>query len=66
MIKLVKNGVYYLDGRLVREREAFIVEAKKQEAIKGTITYSILKSHNKGDEDNLKIRFDALASHDKT
>ena len=66
MIKLVKNGVYYLDGRLVREREAFIVEAKKQEAIKGTITYSILKSHNKGDEDNLKIRFDALASHDIT
>lgn len=66
MIKLIKNGVYYLDGRLVREREAFIVEAKKQEAIKGTITYSVLKSHNKGDEENLKIKFDALASHDIT
>ncbi len=66
MIKLIKNGVYYLDGRLVREREAFIVEAKKQEAIKGTITYSILKDHNKGDEENLKIKFDALASHDIT
>ena len=66
MIRLVKNGVYYMDGRLVREREAFIVEAKKQEAIKGTITYSILKSHNKGDEDNLRIKFDALASHDIT
>ena len=66
MIKLIKNGVYYMQGKLVREREAFVVEAKKQEAIKGTMAYSILARHNKGDEDNLKIRFDALASHDIT
>ena len=66
MIKLVKGGVYYLDGKLVRENYAFMVEAKKQAAIKGTLAYSILNSHNKGDNDNLKISFDALASHDIT
>lgn len=66
MIKLIKGGVYYMEGALVRENHAFMVEAKKQKAIKGTIAYSILKSHNKGDGENLKISFDALASHDIT
>lgn len=66
MIKLIKGGVYYMEGALVRENHAFMVEAKKQKAIKGTMAYSILKSHNKGDGENLKISFDALASHDIT
>lgn len=36
-------------------------------AVKNTITHQILTSHNQaGDTDNLKIRFDALASHDIT
>ncbi len=66
MIKLIKGGVYYMDGALVRENYAFMVEAKKQAAIKGTLAYSVLKAHNKGDGENLKITFDALASHDIT
>ncbi len=66
MIKLIKGGVYYMGGSLVKENRAFMVEAKKQQAIKGTIAYSILKSHNKGDGENLRISFDALASHDIT
>lgn len=66
MVKLIKGGVYYMDGALVKERVAFMVEAKKQEAIKGTIAYSVLNSHNKGDEAELKLKFDALASHDIT
>ena len=66
MVKLIKSGVYYMDGALVKESVAFMVESKKQKAIKGTMTYSVLKSHNKGDESNLKIKFDALTSHDIT
>lgn len=66
MIKLIKGGVYYIDGALVRENYAFMVEAKKQAAIKGTMSYSILNAHNKGSESDLKIKFDALASHDIT
>ena len=66
MIKLIKGGVYYMGGSLVREKYAFMVEAKKQQAIKGTMAYSILSAHNKGGEEQLKISFDALASHDIT
>lgn len=66
MVKLIKGGVYYMNGALVRENYAFMVEAKKQAAIKGTMAYSILSAHNKGGEDDLKIKFDALASHDIT
>ncbi len=66
MIKLIRGGVYYTEGKLVKESVAFMVEAKKQKAIKGTLAYNILKTHNKGDEENLKISFDALVSHDIT
>ena len=66
MIKLIKGGVYYTDGGLVKENVAFMVEEKKKKAVKGTLAYSVLKSHNRGSEENLKIKFDALASHDIT
>lgn len=66
MVKLIKGGVYYIDGALVRENYAFMVNAKKQAAVKGTLAYSVIKNHNKGGEENLKISFDALASHDIT
>lgn len=66
MIKLIKNGVYYMDGGLVKENVAFMVESKKQVAIKNTMAYGVLRAHNKGDAENLKIKFDALTSHDIT
>ena len=46
MIKLIKGGVYYMEGTLFKERDAFMVEAKKQKAIKSTMAYKILKAHN--------------------
>ena len=66
MIKLIKGGVYYMEGKLFKERDAFMVEAKKQRAIKGTMAYSILSAHNRGTDEDLRIKFDALASHDIT
>ena len=66
MIKLIKGGVYYIGGKLVKENVAFMREAQKLEAVKGTLAYGILSSHNKGDSENLKIKFDALVSHDIT
>ncbi len=66
MIKLIKGGVYYTQGKLVRENYAFMREEQKQEAVRGTIAYGVLKSHDKGDGTNLKISFDAMASHDIT
>ena len=60
MVKLIKKGVFYSNGKFV---EGTDIENGK----KGTIAYSILNAHNtSGDEKNLKIKFDALASHDIT
>ncbi len=66
MVKLIKQGVYYLDGRIVKESQAFFTQDKKEEAVRNTLSYSILRAHNVGDGENLKIRFDAIASHDIT
>ena len=60
MVKLIKNGVFYKNGKFVEGTDI-------ENGRKGTIAYSILNAHNtSGDEKNLKIKFDALASHDIT
>ena len=74
MVKLHEGGVYLVNGtELVPEAEAAKVEqltgkaVDKAEAKKGTIAYGIMKAHNTNDTmDNLKIRFDAMVSHDIT
>jgi aconitate hydratase len=74
MIELFKNGAYLVHGNeIIPEEEQAKAEAalgrtiQKAEAKKGTIAYGILKAHNQSDDmDNLKIRFDALTSHDIT
>ena len=67
MVKLYNEGVYLINGtKIVAESEAR-PEWKKEEAKKGTIAYSILEKHNtSGDMEQLKIRFDAMTSHDIT
>ena len=66
MIKLIKRGCYYMGGLLVRESQAFQTSEQKLAAQRGTMAYQILKTHNKGDEQNMRLRFDAIASHDIT
>ena len=66
MIKLINSGVYYMEGAIIKEHSAFMVESKKLQAVKGTIAYGILSAHNSGGEDELKIKFDKLVSHDIT
>ncbi len=74
MITLYDGGIYLLDGTTIvpaSEAESTLsqkgIKADKTEAKKGTIAYSILKSHNtSGNMQQLKLRFDALASHDIT
>ena len=66
MVKLYNSGVYLLNGKTVIP-EAEATGLDKAEARKGTIAYSILQAHNtSGDPENLKIRFDAITSHDIT
>ncbi|MBQ8696183.1 MAG: hydratase [Clostridia bacterium] len=62
MTELIKGGVFFENGKLVTESNVPAEIAKKN-----TMAYSILQAHNtSGDENKLKIRFDAMASHDIT
>ena len=76
MITLSKGGAYLINGNEIVEdgSEALAaIKAKtgkqvsKDEALKETIAYGILKDHNtSGNMDKLKIKFDKLTSHDIT
>ena len=70
MIKLYDGGVFLREGtEIVPEAEAAArgISKTPDEARRETIAYSILQVHNtSGDPDVLKIRFDAMASHDIT
>ena len=74
MVKLYDTGTYLVNGTtIVPEAEAAKAEAmtgkkvSKEEAKKGTIAYGILNAHNtSGNMENLKLKFDAMASHDIT
>ena len=73
-VKLYNGGVYLVDGnKIVPEGRAPEVAGTAGEwpapdvARKGTIAYGILAEHNtSGDMGRLRLRFDALASHDIT
>ncbi|WP_077611413.1 hydratase [Clostridium sp. Marseille-P2415] len=74
MVKLYHGGVYLVNGTdIVPESEEGKVKAVtgkavlKEEAEKGTMAYSILEAHNtSGDMSELRLKFDAMASHDIT
>ncbi|MEL7610677.1 MAG: hydratase [Bacillota bacterium] len=64
MIRLSREGAYLVDGKPVTGGEGL---PSPNEARENTIAYSILRAHNVAkDQKKLRIRFDALASHDIT
>ena len=70
MINLYDGGVFLREGTgIVPEAEAAArgISKTPDEARRETIAYSILQAHNtSGDPSALKVRFDAMASHDIT
>ncbi len=61
MIKLIKKGVYYKDGKLVKNA------VKTLEAQQKSIAYKIIQAHNvSNDETKLNVKFDEITSHDIT
>lgn len=72
-VRLIDHRVYLKDGLWIIEEDEKIREIEKKrpdirkEAHGNTMAYGILQKHNiSGDEEQLKIRFDAIASHDIT
>ncbi|MBQ3334267.1 MAG: hydratase [Eubacteriaceae bacterium] len=74
MIKLFDDGVYLIDGKtIIEKKDAAKVkqltgrDADAEADRRGTIAYNILKAHNTAEGmDALKLKFDAMASHDIT
>ena len=74
MIRLSENGAYIVNGEVledgpdIRERLGKLgVGITKEEAKKNTLAYGILRTHNQSEDmENLKLKFDCLASHDIT
>ncbi|MBR5479738.1 MAG: hydratase [Clostridia bacterium] len=68
MITIKNEGTYYYGGELIGIAEAQAKGLPAPEVAKcGTIAYSILEAHNtSGDMTDLKIKMDAMASHDIT
>ena len=67
MVKLYDGGVYLVNGTEIVPEAAAPETYQKDTAKQGTIAYSILKAHNTAENmQNLRLKFDALASHDIT
>lgn len=75
MIDVINHGVYLVDGEKVLDAETNDCAAylknigvcdDREKYRKGTIAYGVMNAHNKGDDSSLKIKFDALISHDIT
>ena len=74
MVKLYDEGIFLVNGeKIFPENQAAQVEdftgypADKTRNAKGTIAYQILRKHNEsGSMEHLKLKFDAMASHDIT
>ena len=66
MITLSDRGVYLVGGTELVPADA-APQYDREAARKGPIAYSILEAHNtSGDMQRLRLRFDAMASHDIT
>ena len=67
MVKLYDGGVYLVNCTEIVPEAAAPETYQKDTAKQGTIAYSILKAHNTAEDmQNLRLKFDALASHDIT
>lgn len=65
----LQNGMYLINGQLMTEEmvQQQGLSVNKEDARRGTIAYSILEAHQQAEGMNdLRIKFDALASHDIT
>ncbi len=76
MIKLFDTGAYLVNQSVLISDDHNAADAlkaqlgyvpSKEQTFKNTMAYSILEAHNTSDNmENLKIKFDAMASHDIT
>ena len=63
MIQLIDKPVYLINGTEIVDS---VDPGLEKDAADGTMAWGILSAHNSGDSSDLRLKFDALASHDIT
>ena len=67
MITIRNAGTFYSQGRLLTVQEGAALGLTPEQGKQATMAWGILKAHNTApDMEQLKIKFDAMASHDIT
>ena len=68
MVKILDGGVFYQNGGIAQANDITKnIIGNPDELYKNTLSYPILQKHNtSGNDKKLKIKFDAMASHDIT
>ncbi len=64
-MKLYEN-VYYYNGEIYENAESLKAKTGLEGARENSLSYGIMSAHNVGDDKKLRIKFDAMASHDIT
>ena len=67
MVTVLKEGAYYHNGQLISPSDGAALGLSPLAGKENTMSYSILQEHNtSGTMEQLKLHFDAMASHDIT
>ena len=67
MITVHNGGHFYRNGQFLTEEAGIAAGLRPETGKTGTMAYGVLSQHNtSGSMDFLKIKFDAMASHDIT
>ena len=66
MVEVIHKGAYLVDGQILWAEDAR-GQADPGQAREKTIAYTMLRAHDHGgDREKLRLKFDALISHDIT
>ena len=67
MVTVTNSGCFWKDGRFLTKEEGIAAGLRSESGKTGTMAYGVMAAHNtSGSMDFLKIKFDAMASHDIT
>lgn len=62
MVKLIKQGAYYMEGKIMKESQAFMTSDKKEEAMKNTLSYAVFQAHGTEKSEAQNWKFDLLVA----
>ncbi len=62
MVKIIREGAYYFDGRIMKESQSHVTLDRKALAAKNTMTYGVIAAHNEATRLDPALRFDVVVA----